>query len=924
MKNVEGYLFVSPIVLLIAAIVMNIASAGIFGSRQMLAARPGGEVRLLATVGAVSLGSATKPGVTSLGNASTPTTVSVGKSLNSATSAASNSAAQTNANGNTATMLGNTTKPATVQLGNAGATTNNSTVSGQTSASTQSLSNTSSSTAAQNSTVSQAASQSSDSNNAAQTAVNTSNSVAANNAVANQPTQQVIQIGGNTPGTIILGNDGTPSTVIVGNAAQTAANTSSSAGNNTSTDQSNTQAVTVGNTVKPATVQVGNTTQPATVLIGSVAQTAANGSDTTTDQSNTQAVTVGNTVKPATVQVGNTTKPATVLIGSVAQTAANGSDTTAGNTQGVTVLGNQTKPETVYIGSVSQAASNTGNTVARDLSSTTTSQSSASGSQVAGSLAATSAAQSQTTQQVTQPAGSVTTSALQINSKTSGVISSANTYPVDSEAQISLSINGAKYLAGLKSSLALGVEFYAQKAGVSTPFYIGTAIFSAQSGLWEYSFDSGSYPNGSYNLLAQVTEKGGVFQSRPVSFSILNAVPESPMAAQTTQQLADAKQQLADLNSKIDQAAIDAKNAILGQASLDQQKTVAVSDNISDLVKVLQTVAQLQDLLSQKQAERDSVAQEIAKLEADLQNMPANASESSRNELVTQLHNAQIKKQDLDSKIIIIQEAIDQKQNEKGDLTSLITGLTKSLQGNAVVGGLNDLETTVTQDEQGAIESLRQLQRDSDGDGLNDYEEIYVYHTDPNNPDTDGDGMLDGDEVAHNHNPLDPNDKFIINYQDPRKVAPRQTDLFKVQTIQSSKLDSGARVIKFSGIGLPDSFVTLYIYSQPLVVVVKTDFQGRWEYTLDKSLDDGSHTVYAAQTNSLGEVVARSQEFVFLKTGDTVMRTTSASDASMASTIQQLESDFGFYTFFTIVLAVCVSLLIIGFVSRLNSSRANG
>ena len=877
MKNVEGYLFVSPIVLLIAAIVMNIASAGIFGSRQMLAARPGGEVRLLATVGAVSLGSATKPGVTSLGNASTPTTVSVGKSLNSATSAASNSAAQTNANGNTATMLGNTTKPATVQLGNAGATTNNSTVSGQTSASTQSLSNTSSSTAAQNSTVSQAASQSSDSNNAAQTAVNTSNSVAANNAVANQPTQQVIQIGGNTPGTIILGNDGTPSTVIVGNAAQTAANTSSSAGNNTSTDQSNTQAVTVGNTVKPATVQVGNTTQPATVLIGSVAQTAANGSDTT-----------------------------------------------AGNTQGVTVLGNQTKPETVYIGSVSQAASNTGNTVARDLSSTTTSQSSASGSQVAGSLAATSAAQSQTTQQVTQPAGSVTTSALQINSKTSGVISSANTYPVDSEAQISLSINGAKYLAGLKSSLALGVEFYAQKAGVSTPFYIGTAIFSAQSGLWEYSFDSGSYPNGSYNLLAQVTEKGGVFQSRPVSFSILNAVPESPMAAQTTQQLADAKQQLADLNSKIDQAAIDAKNAILGQASLDQQKTVAVSDNISDLVKVLQTVAQLQDLLSQKQAERDSVAQEIAKLEADLQNMPANASESSRNELVTQLHNAQIKKQDLDSKIIIIQEAIDQKQNEKGDLTSLITGLTKSLQGNAVVGGLNDLETTVTQDEQGAIESLRQLQRDSDGDGLNDYEEIYVYHTDPNNPDTDGDGMLDGDEVAHNHNPLDPNDKFIINYQDPRKVAPRQTDLFKVQTIQSSKLDSGARVIKFSGIGLPDSFVTLYIYSQPLVVVVKTDFQGRWEYTLDKSLDDGSHTVYAAQTNSLGEVVARSQEFVFLKTGDTVMRTTSASDASMASTIQQLESDFGFYTFFTIVLAVCVSLLIIGFVSRLNSSRANG
>jgi uncharacterized protein YkwD len=44
--------------------------------------------------------------------------------------------------------------------------------------------------------------------------------------------------------------------------------------------------------------------------------------------------------------------------------------------------------------------------------------------------------------------------------------------------------------------------------------------------------------------------------------------------------------------------------------------------------------------------------------------------------------------------------------------------------------------------------------RDSDGDGLTDWEEINIYGTDPNDPDTDGDGMNDGDEVFLGRNPL--------------------------------------------------------------------------------------------------------------------------------------------------------------------------
>jgi hypothetical protein len=45
---------------------------------------------------------------------------------------------------------------------------------------------------------------------------------------------------------------------------------------------------------------------------------------------------------------------------------------------------------------------------------------------------------------------------------------------------------------------------------------------------------------------------------------------------------------------------------------------------------------------------------------------------------------------------------------------------------------------------------------DSDNDGLTDYQEINIYHTDPHNPDTDGDGYLDGAEVNAGYNPLGP------------------------------------------------------------------------------------------------------------------------------------------------------------------------
>lgn len=71
---------------------------------------------------------------------------------------------------------------------------------------------------------------------------------------------------------------------------------------------------------------------------------------------------------------------------------------------------------------------------------------------------------------------------------------------------------------------------------------------------------------------------------------------------------------------------------------------------------------------------------------------------------------------------------------------------------------------------------------DSDGDGLSDFDEIFVHRTDPNNLDTDGDGLSDGDEVlVHLTDPLNP-DTDGDGLSDGDEILVYQTDPFNPDT----------------------------------------------------------------------------------------------------------------------------------------------
>lgn len=58
--------------------------------------------------------------------------------------------------------------------------------------------------------------------------------------------------------------------------------------------------------------------------------------------------------------------------------------------------------------------------------------------------------------------------------------------------------------------------------------------------------------------------------------------------------------------------------------------------------------------------------------------------------------------------------------------------------------------------DQGLADILALKQKDTDGDGLSDYDEIYIYGTSPYLADTDGDGVSDYDEIQMGRDPLCP------------------------------------------------------------------------------------------------------------------------------------------------------------------------
>lgn len=210
------------------------------------------------------------------------------------------------------------------------------------------------------------------------------------------------------------------------------------------------------------------------------------------------------------------------------------------------------------------------------------------------------------------------------------------------------------------------------------------------------------------------------------------------------------------------------------------------------------------------------------------------------------------------------------------------------------------------------------ITRDTDGDGISDFDEVALYETDPNLVDTDSDGVLDGVEIMTNYNPASYKFNAIANFSDPKLVNAVSEDLVVglVRSVVRSYQTDGTTQnwLEVTGHSLPNSFVTLHLFDAGLTAWVKTDNSGNFKYTLEKALPDGDYQIYLTQNDNTGAIINRSLPFGFNKQAKIVRPTALAggerkvfiantpTTATADTTVQNTSASLGVVSFGLILL----------------------
>ena len=363
------------------------------------------------------------------------------------------------------------------------------------------------------------------------------------------------------------------------------------------------------------------------------------------------------------------------------------------------------------------------------------------------------------------------------------------------------------------------VTFYIRPVQTLNTQSVGQLI----PGVRAFRFNTKSFPNGQYQLYAERKQNQAVDSSNAIAFTINNVT--APVSSVVTPAATGTERQLFNVTNDL-------------QASA-QQLTDGAGTTTNPVINI--------------QDRARIVLGANPKLLQDLFQRYAVAEQSGDQTLITEAKQA-------------IQSHREQ---------VLYTALND--ESNRLLA--KELETSLGQELDALMQKVRTFEMirkdrtdldsaiDADGDGISDFDEVNLYKTNPALADSDNDGFTDGAEIISGFDPNDAAVEAAITYQSPKEsVGVVTTKKLRVaEVVPEVELSANNVRTVVRGVGLPNSFVTLFLYSTPTIVTVQTEADGSFEYTFSKELEDGQHEVFVAITDNTGSIVAQSEAFTFIK-----------------------------------------------------------
>ncbi len=392
------------------------------------------------------------------------------------------------------------------------------------------------------------------------------------------------------------------------------------------------------------------------------------------------------------------------------------------------------------------------------------------------------------------------------------------------------------------------IELYIRPEGSLMHKYLGLGMKQTES-TWKYRLDTTSLPNGNYGFFTKVRSLYGDSTSEPVPILIKNVVstvtltPEKQTYIDTLKSVGEeskvilANEPIRSVpqpeNDESDQLADPTVNEVSRYSDLAEDVGEQYTDEVTEILEEF-NVELIRIMSEVGRAMRESDEEKARKLLGEL--------EILRDEVIRSLPYDEDQSEAL-GKIRNYMESVMKDIRERTEKSET---LIKERVGDAAL-------------------------RDSDSDGVSDYDEVNIYSTDPMSADTDKDGYIDGIEILNGYNPKNSEREASVIYESPKEQGIVRDDILQIAYITTvvDELDGKEQIkAQIGGKALPNSFVTVYIFSTPIVVTLKTDDEGNWSYIFDKELEDGDHEIYVGMTDNAGKIVAKSSPLPFIKTAE--------------------------------------------------------